>query len=560
MTHTSSAAATPETRVDGRTGPPRDPAYPCLQPPQDPDEIGRLGGYRVLRLLGEGGMGMVFLAEDVALQRLVALKVMKYDADGAGGEGMKRFLREARTMAGIKDQHLVTVFQAGVDGTTAYMAMELLDGESLHARLSRNDWPPPPECLRIAREAAAGLATIHANGLVHRDIKPSNLWVEAGTGRVKILDFGLVREVHADTQITQTGMIVGTPAFLAPEQARGKRCDGRTDLFSLGCVLYHLCTGEQPFPAENAMEQLVAVVADEPVPLRKSNPDVPERLARLVHAMLAKNPDRRPPSAAAVAEELRQIEADLRAPDVDAAFAELAAPRTAPTKRLVSAVRAEVVKDRSSRVRRTTRRKKKKSNAWVLPAACVAVVVVVSAAAVAFSLARAKPPAKDTPPEAADPVPKATPAAPATRVFLTSLGMTEKQNHPFEPPPGLPWPPGDITRVVVNGKHSPNGLMLHPRDLNDPARVTFDVGGGFKSFAATVSVNDSARGGSQNPMTFAVYLDGKRRWVSDPVQTAADAQRLQLDVTGAKLLTLEVSTSGMAAGAHGAWVEPALTK
>src|SRR5207248_2732934 len=110
----------------------------------------------------------------------------------------------------------------------------------------------------------------------------------------------LVREVHGDTQLTQTGLIVGTPAFLAPEQARGKHCDGRSDLFSLGCVLYHLCTGEQPFPAENLVAQLVAVAADEPVPIRKANPEVPERMARLVHAMLAKNPEDRPASAAAV--------------------------------------------------------------------------------------------------------------------------------------------------------------------------------------------------------------------------------------------------------------------
>lgn len=572
-----------ETRVDKRTGPPPDPAYPCLQPPAGPGEIGRLGGYRVLRLLGEGGMGLVFLAEDVALRRHVALKVMKYDAEGEDGEGTRRFLREARSMAGIKDDHLVTVFQAGMEGTTAYMAMELLVGESLQARLSRNAWPEPTECLRIAQEIAQGLATIHANGLVHRDIKPSNLWIESGSGRVKILDFGLVREVHTDSQITATGMIVGTPAFLAPEQARGKKCDGRTDLFSLGCVLYHLCTGEQPFPAENAMEQLVAVVADEPVPLLKSNPDVPERLARLVHSMLAKNPDRRPPTAQAVADELSRIIADLETPEP-----EPAGPPTAPTKRLVS-VRAEVVrekpaaKDRSSRVRRPVRRRRKKKKSWAVQALCGGVVLIAVVAGLTAAKSKSRPPAaaKSSTPEPAaktDPPPKSTPtvkvspppepAAPA-RAFLADLKVVPSQtkNWPFSTPPGVPAPPGDLSTVVVNGKLSPNGLLLHPAMRKGPggvsgeaARVTYELGGGYTAFTADVSINDSARGGGRSPMTFAVYLDGERKWTSRPVQAAEHGQTVSLDVTGAQRITLEVSSAGDPGGCHGVWVEPTLTK
>lgn len=556
-------AAPVETRVDERTKPPN-AAFPCLGAPMEPGEIGRLGNYRVLRMIGEGGMGMVFLAEDVSLQRQVALKVMKPDPEAKDGDGTKRFLREARAMAGIKDEHLVMVYQAALENGTAYMAMELLEGETLHAKLARGDWPEPEECLRISREIAAGLATIHANGLVHRDIKPSNIWVAAGTGRVKILDFGLVREVHGDMQITKTGLIVGTPAFLAPEQARGKKCDGRSDLFSLGCILYHLCTGEHPFVADNFVEQLMMVAAEEPVPIRKANPEVPVRMANLVHKMLAKTPEERPPSALAVIEELRRIEAELNEPEV-----------LKPKSRRVVAVtvaapRTPKPAPRSRRVSIKRRRKKEKN--WV-PLICLTAVTVVLLAVLAVvtkkspskATTEAKP-AAGTPTPAPAPTPTPAPAPPA-KAFLTGLKVVTAQNWPFRPPPDRPAPPGDLTKVVVDGKESPNGLLLHPVPRKggnksptvESAKVTYDLGTGYKTLTATVSINDTAPN-SESPMTFTVYADGEKLWTSNPVQTAADAQTLSVSVAGVKQLTVEVSVDGHHGGAHGVWVEPTLTK
>ena len=559
-------AAPVETRVDERTGPPN-AAFPCLGPPTQPGEIGRLGNYSVRRMIGEGGMGMVFLAEDVSLQRQVALKVMKPDPDAKDGDGTKRFLREARAMAGIKDDHLVMVYQAALENGTAYMAMELLEGETLHERLARGAWPEPEECLRISREIAAGLATIHANGLVHRDIKPGNVWIENPSGRVKILDFGLVREVHGDMQITKTGLIVGTPAFLAPEQARGKKCDGRSDLFSLGCILYHLCTGEHPFVADNFVEQLMMVATEEPVPIRKANPEVPPRMANLVHKMLSKSPDDRPPSALAVIEELRRIEAELHEPEMlrpkpRRVVAEPVAPRTPKPQ------------PRSRRVSVKRRRKKQKNN-WV-PLISLTAVTVVLLAVLAVTLKKAgKTPAKAEPAKAAAesprpaPVTPPAPVAPAapSKVHLASLKVVDVLNWPFRPPPDRPPPAGDLTRVVVNGKESPNGVLLHPvprkgpnkSPVVEPAKLTYDLGGNFKTFTADVTLNDSAPR-SNAPMTFAVYADGEKVWTSKPVQTNADGHPVSLSVAGVKRLTIEVSVDGDPGGAHGVWVEPTLTK
>ena len=264
-------------------------AYEFLQPPIEGDEIGRLGQYRVLRLLGMGGMGMVFLAEDLSLRRPVALKVMRPEFIRDREKDESRFLREARAMAAIKHPRLATLYHADRVGDTVYLAMELLEGETLEAWVDRTERSQVSEVLRMGRDMAQGLAAIHDAGMVHRDLKPSNLWLEAPSGRVKILDFGLAREVNDNTQITEVGSVIGTPAFLSPEQARGKSADQLSDLFSLGCVLYHLCTRKLPFPAENNLDQLAAIVGDEPPPPQSFNANLPPALVNLILQLLAKD-------------------------------------------------------------------------------------------------------------------------------------------------------------------------------------------------------------------------------------------------------------------------------
>jgi tRNA A-37 threonylcarbamoyl transferase component Bud32 len=275
---------------------------------QGPPEPSRLGDFRILRRLGAGGMGVVYLAEDTRLGRRVALKVLRPEL-AAQEVYRRRFLREARAAAAVRSDHVVTVYHVGEDGGAPYLAMELLPGRSLDAWLRAGHRPSPAEAARIGRQAAEGLAAAHARGLVHRDVKPGNLWLEdvAGGWRVKVLDFGLAR-LAAEGPLTQTGLVVGTPAYMAPEQAAGQAVDGRADLFSLGCVLYELCTGAQPFAAGDALAVLHRLATHTPLPPWQRNPAVPAALSDLVVRLLAKRPEDRPASAAAVAAELAQLE------------------------------------------------------------------------------------------------------------------------------------------------------------------------------------------------------------------------------------------------------------
>ncbi len=281
-----------------------------LAPAQAPDELGRLGPYRVLEVLGAGGMGVVFRAEDPELRRPVALKAM-LPSLGASQSARKRFLREAQAAAAITHDNIVHIYQVGEDRGAPFIAMQFLDGESLEARLRRERRLPVAEALRIGRETAEGLAAAHERGLIHRDIKPANLWLEGAKGRVKVLDFGLARGAADEGHLTQSGAIVGTPAYMAPEQAGGKKVDHRCDLFSLGCVLYRLTTGALPFKGSDTLSILAALAIVDPEPPAALNPEIPEELSDLVMRLLAKDADRRPASARDVAEAIQAIEGGI---------------------------------------------------------------------------------------------------------------------------------------------------------------------------------------------------------------------------------------------------------
>ncbi len=276
-------------------------------------EVGALGPYRIVKELGKGGMGAVYAAIDTRLDRRLALKVMlpEFASDPAAKE---RFLREARAAAKISHDNVVTVYEADERDGVPYIAMQFLEGLPLDAYLKKKGTPTVQQVLRIASEAAAGLAAAHKLGLVHRDIKPANLWLEAPNGRVKVLDFGLAKPVDAEIEITRSGAVVGTPAYMSPEQARGQKVDHRADLFSLGAVLYRLCTGQLPFHGPTTMAILMALGTEEPPPVREVAPHVPEALAALIHQLLSKSADARPQSAAEVVKHLRAIAEDLAVP------------------------------------------------------------------------------------------------------------------------------------------------------------------------------------------------------------------------------------------------------
>jgi serine/threonine protein kinase len=272
--------------------------------------LGRFGPYPVLCELGRGGMGVVFLAEDPRLGRRVALKVMR-PALAANPTARQRFLREARAVAGLAHDNVVSVLHAGEEGGLPYLLMPVLSGETLEARLDREGRLPAGEVARLGREVAEGLQHAHQRGLVHRDVKPGNVWLEACTGRAKLLDFGLVR-VADDAALTRQGALLGTPSYMAPEQIEpgtAAAVDHRCDLFALGCVLYQCCTGTTPFRGSGVNATFWAVLNHDPPPPRALNPEVPEALSGLVVRLLAKDPRRRPASAADVAAALRSAAA-----------------------------------------------------------------------------------------------------------------------------------------------------------------------------------------------------------------------------------------------------------
>jgi serine/threonine protein kinase/Leucine-rich repeat (LRR) protein len=290
-----------------------DAEMPRFAGPSHDGEIGRLGRYRIQKELGRGGMGAVYLAFDERLQRKLALKVMLPKA-AANATAKERFLREARAAAQISSDHVVNIFEADEIDGIPFIALQFLQGYPLDEYLKKKGNLTLPQIVRIAADTALGLAKAHKLGIVHRDIKPGNLWLEAPTGRVKILDFGLAKPVLASegAELTGSGAVMGTPAYMAPEQGMGKPVDVRADLFSLGCVLYRLCTGKLPFDRPTIMAILTAIATEEPPPVREVNSSVPEPLAELIRRLMAKNPDHRPASAQDVVKELDRISAMLK--------------------------------------------------------------------------------------------------------------------------------------------------------------------------------------------------------------------------------------------------------
>lgn len=276
-------------------------------PPANEGEVGTFGRYRVLKPLGQGGMGAVYLAFDQRLSRKIALKVMLPVA-AKNAMARDRFVREARAAGQINDDHVVAIYEADEYQGTPFIALQYLEGSPLDLYLKKKGNVSIDQAIRIGIETSRGLEAAHKLGLIHRDIKPANLWLEAPKGRVKILDFGLARQANEDVHITQSGAILGTPAYMSPEQARAEKIDHRTDLFSLGTVLYRLTTGEMPFKGSTTMSVLTSLAVDEPVDVRKLNPNIPDSLATIIHQLLAKNPDARPKSAAEVAKRLEAIQ------------------------------------------------------------------------------------------------------------------------------------------------------------------------------------------------------------------------------------------------------------
>ncbi len=275
-----------------------------LSTSDEPGSLGRLGAYEVSEVLGHGGFGVVLKAFDAALGRAVAIKVLAPQlATSAAARG--RFAREARAAAAVVHENVVAIHAVDSWKNLPYLVMPYIAGQSLQERVDRGGPMDLKAILRVGIQTAQGLASAHAQGLVHRDVKPSNILLENGVERVKLTDFGLARAVD-DASLTQSGVVAGTPQYMSPEQARGEAVDHRSDLFSLGSVIYFMCTGHAPFRASSTPAVLRRVSDEEPRSVRESNPDVPVWLAEIIERLHAKDPAARFGSAREVALVLEQ--------------------------------------------------------------------------------------------------------------------------------------------------------------------------------------------------------------------------------------------------------------
>jgi serine/threonine protein kinase len=289
-----------------------------LAPAQRPGSLGRLAHYEVLELVGKGGMGVVLRAVDDKLQRVVAIKVLAPPL-ATNATARRRFVREAQAAAAVTHDNVIDIHAVEDQGPVPFLVMQFINGYTLQQKLDRAGPLALNEILRIGLQTAEALAAAHRQGLIHRDVKPANILLENGVERVKITDFGLARAAAA-ASLTQSGVIAGTPQYMSPEQAEGQAVDHRSDLFSLGSVLYACCTGRAPFWAATAVAVLRRVCEDTPRPIREANPEAPDWLCDIIGKLHAKGPADRFQSAAEVAEllshHLARLQQPTLAPDV----------------------------------------------------------------------------------------------------------------------------------------------------------------------------------------------------------------------------------------------------
>jgi eukaryotic-like serine/threonine-protein kinase len=326
------------------------------RPPQPGDLIA--DRYELEELVGTGGMSSVFRARDSQLERRVAIKIL-HEHYAQDPEYLERFRREARAVAKLSHPNIVTVMDRGDDHGRQYIVFEYVEGENLKELVLRSGRLPVRQALELALAVADGLAFAHDRGLVHRDVKPQNVLLN-GEGEVKVTDFGIARSLHVEQGVTQTGTVLGTGEYLAPEQASGTQVSPATDVYSLGVVLWELLAGDVPFTGENFVAVALRHVNEPPPRLRQRRPDVSPRLEAAVDRALAKDPARRFPSMTTFAKELRaclaELEGEAPAPADDLAMTLVTPPVHAPPP---------------ARTRPPARRRRRRPLVWVLVALVV---------------------------------------------------------------------------------------------------------------------------------------------------------------------------------------------
>ena len=306
-----------------------------------PTDTPKLGRYVIQAEIGRGAMGVVYKATDSVLERTVAVKTVNMTLEQEGADRYEaRFYQEARSAAALNHPNIVVVHDVGKSGDVAFMAMEYIEGVELRTLMAEGQRVATPQAVAIAAQIAEGLAYAHQRGVVHRDIKPANIMVMPN-GPVKITDFGIARR-RAASELTQTGMLLGSPKYMSPEQVIGKRADHRSDIFSLGVILYEMLCGAAPFSGENVTALMYQTVNFVPPPPSSINPAVPQMLDFIVAKMLAKPVEERYQDAAEAARDLRECERQLAGASAPPSPAH-AATSTLPTPQLANAEARSVV-------------------------------------------------------------------------------------------------------------------------------------------------------------------------------------------------------------------------
>jgi eukaryotic-like serine/threonine-protein kinase len=276
-----------------------------LGEPRHPEMFGRLGRYDIERVIGHGGMGIVLKAHDSELNRPIAIKLLAGHLAHVGA-ARERLAREGRAAAAVVHEHVVGIYNVESNGKLPFLVMQYVPGRSLQQRVDEDGALDTEEILRIGMQAACGLAAAHRQGLVHRDVKPSNILLEDTVERDVLTDFGLARTFD-DASLTHTGILAGTPHYMSPEQAKGEPIDQRSDLFSLGAVLYFMATDHPPFRAAGTMAVLNRICHDTHRPVWQRNSAIPDELSDIIDRLLEKNPSRRFASASEVQQQLAAL-------------------------------------------------------------------------------------------------------------------------------------------------------------------------------------------------------------------------------------------------------------
>ena len=345
----------------------------------------RFGAYRVLELLGTGGMGRVYRAVDEALQREVALKTL-LPALAADAEFVARFTREARAAASLNHPNITQVYATGQEGAIPYFAMELIRGRSLEAVARQVGALEPTVAAGYIMQAATGLRHAAQKGLIHRDIKPSNLMLTED-GQVKVTDFGLAKAARAETHLTATGEVLGSPGYISPEQAQGQPLDARSDIYSLGATFFHLITGRLPFQAPTAVAMILKHMNEPLRSPRALNAAIPFPIAAIIQRMMAKNSAERFQDYDALLRELERALADTRVaplPEADPAARTLrrmtAAPAPTRSEARYASPQERVARERAAR--QIAEESRPATSLPLLPAALMIVAVALSGAAI----------------------------------------------------------------------------------------------------------------------------------------------------------------------------------